>query len=219
MTIDLPSCKADSFGYLRLSGTIAVSWAKRPFDLLVSGLGLVASAPLWALIALAIKLEDGGPVFYGQERVGKGGKVFRVQKFRSMVLDAERESGPVWAAENDNRVTRVGQFLRATALDELPQLVNISRGEMSLVGPRPERPELVRHFRQEIPGYGRRFLVQPGLTGLAQIYGQYDSHPRKKLRYDLLYIKKQSFWLDVKLIALSFLITVRGKWESRGKKF
>ena len=193
--------------------------AKRTFDILLSGLGLVLSAPLWALISLAIKLEDWDGVFYGQTRMGRGGRIFRVLKFRSMVRDAERETGAVWAAPNDGRVTRVGRILRATALDELPQLLNIFRGDMSFVGPRPERPELVSKFRQEIAGYDRRFAVQPGLTGLAQIYGQYDSRPRNKLRYDLLYIKNQSLWLDLKLIALSFWITFRGKWEYRGKKF
>jgi len=192
---------------------------KRVFDLVVSGLGLIASAPLWVVISLAIKLEDGEGVFYGQTRMGKARRVFRLLKFRSMVRNAEAESGPVWAAESDERVTRVGRLLRATALDELPQLLNIFKGDMSFVGPRPERPELVAKFRQEIAGYDRRFAVRPGLTGLAQIYGQYDTHPRDKLRYDLLYIKNQSLWLDLKLIALSFWITFRGKWEYRGRKF
>ena len=132
---------------------------------------------------------------------------------------AEEETGAVWAAENDGRVTRVGRVLRATALDELPQLLNIFKGDMSFVGPRPERPELVERFQREVPDYDQRFAVRPGLTGPAQIYGQYGSHPRDKLRYDLLYIKNQSLWLDLKLIALSFWITLRGKWEDRGRKF
>ena len=194
-------------------------WAKRALDIMLSGLGLVLSAPLWAVISLAIKLEDGDGIVYGQERMGKGGQVFRVLKFRSMVRDAERETGAVWASENDARITRVGRFLRAIALDELPQLLNIVRGDMSFVGPRPERPELVARFREHISGYDSRFVVQPGLTGLAQIYGRYDSHPRDKLRYDLLYIRKRSFCLDLKLIVLSFWITLRGKWEYRGRKF
>lgn len=194
------------------------SLPKRLFDIFLSALGLLGSAPLWALISLAIKLEDHGPIFYGQMRVGRGGHVFRVLKFRSMVPDAEQKTGAVWALPNDSRVTRVGGFLRAVALDELPQLLNIFRGDMSFVGPRPERPELVSQFRSEITKYDYRFLVQPGLTGLAQIYGKYDSHPRQKLQYDLLYIKKQSFWLDIRLILLSFWISARGKWESRQRK-
>lgn len=193
--------------------------AKRAFDLLLSGLGLLGSAPLWGLISLAIKLGDRGPIFYSQIRMGRGGQVFRVLKFRSMVPGAEEACGAVWAAPSDGRVTRVGRFLRATALDELPQLLNIFRGDMSFVGPRPERPELVDRFWQEIPGYDRRFLVQPGLTGLGQIFGRYDSHPRYKLRYDLLYARRQSVWLDVKLIAVSVWISLRGKWEAREPKF
>lgn len=210
----------------RPTDALALPWerirqpvAKRGFDLLVSAVGLLCSAPLWVLIALAIKLEDWGPVFYSQTRMGRRGRIFRLLKFRSMVRDAERLTGAVWAEANDSRATRVGNFLRATALDELPQLLCILKGDMSFVGPRPERPEFVQRFRQEIAGYSKRFLVPPGLTGVAQIYGQYDSSPRHKLRYDLLYIKTQSFRLDLKLIALSFWITFRGKWEARGRKF
>ena len=191
---------------------------KRGLDIVVSALGLLGSAPLWALIGIAIKLEDGGPVFYRQTRVGHRGRIFSVVKFRSMVQDAEGTTGPVWAAENDSRVTVVGRVLRATAMDELPQLLNILRGDMSFVGPRPERPELVARFQREIPGYERRFLAPPGLTGLAQICGKYDSRPRQKLRYDVLYIKRQGFCLDARLIGLSVWITLRGRWESRGKK-
>jgi lipopolysaccharide/colanic/teichoic acid biosynthesis glycosyltransferase len=192
---------------------------KRLLDIFMSGLGLFLSAPLWVLASLAIKLEDGGPVLYRQMRIGEGSRFFYVLKFRSMVLDAERQSGPVWAEENDKRITRIGRVLRATALDELPQLVNIFKGDMSFVGPRPERPEFVHEFCQEIEGYDDRFQVRPGLTGLAQIYGQYDTPARDKLRYDLLYVKNQSIWLDLKLIGISFWITFRGKWQTREKKF
>ena len=192
---------------------------KRPFDFTLSFIGLLLSTPLWIFITLAIKFEDGGPVFFFQERVGQGKRRFKILKFRSMVCDAERETGPVWASENDHRVTRVGRILRSTAMDELPQLWNILRGDISFVGPRAERPEFVGKFREEIPDYDLRHTLRPGLTGLAQIYGRYDSDPREKLRYDLLYIKNQGFWLDLRLIGLSFWITFRGKWESRGKKF
>jgi lipopolysaccharide/colanic/teichoic acid biosynthesis glycosyltransferase len=187
-------------------------------DIAVSGFGLVVSLPLWVVIAAAIKLGDGGAVFYRQTRLGRLGKTFDILKFRSMVPNAERLTGPVWATENDARVTPVGRVLRATAMDELPQLFNIFRGQMSFVGPRPERPELVAKFRQEIGGYDRRFAVTPGLTGLAQIFGKYDSTPRQKLRYDLLYTRRQSVWLDIRLISLSVWITLRGKWEHRERK-
>ena len=198
---------------------------KRLFDICLSSLGSVISAPLWFIIPLAIKAEDRGPVFYVQERVGKGGRVFRLLKFRSMIVDAEKETGAVQATADDPRVLRVGRLLRATAMDELPQLVNILKGDMSFVGPRALRPqEREVHGNgqavdiESVPGYRERLEVTPGLTGLAQIYLPTDAPRRKKFRYDLLYIQKQSFGLDLKLIFLSFLITFRGKWEHRGKK-
>lgn len=191
---------------------------KRTFDILLSTFGLICSSPLWLFFPLLIKLQDGGPVFYGQERVGKNGRVFRVLKFRSMIVDAEGQTGAVWASENDPRVTRVGRLLRATAMDELPQLWNIFTGDMSFVGPRAERPELVEQFAESIRGYRARLSVKPGLTGLAQVYGRYDTLPQHKLKFDRLYIKRQSMGLDLKLIMLSFLITVTGKWEHRGKR-
>jgi lipopolysaccharide/colanic/teichoic acid biosynthesis glycosyltransferase len=191
---------------------------KRLFDIALSGVGLVVSSPFWLLFSLLVKGEDRGPVFYGQTRVGRGGRTFRVLKFRSMVVDAEKATGAVWASQNDPRVTRVGRLLRATAMDELPQLWNIFKGDMSFVGPRAERPELVEEFARSIRNYRSRFGVRPGLTGIAQVYGQYDTPARKKLKYDRLYIKNASLLLDLKLIALSFLITFTGKWEHRGKK-
>jgi lipopolysaccharide/colanic/teichoic acid biosynthesis glycosyltransferase len=205
---------------------IRLCWAKRLFDLSLAALGLLASAPLWPVVTLAIKLDDGGPVFYGQHRVGRGGYWFKSWKFRSMVPDADQHFGPLQARSGDSRVTRVGRLLRATALDELPQLWNIFKGDMSFVGPRALLPEEIEvHGREtpmaleKIPGYKERHRVRPGLTGLAQIYADRDIPRQYKFRYDLLYIKKQSFWLDLKLIALSFWITSRGKWEHRGRKF
>jgi lipopolysaccharide/colanic/teichoic acid biosynthesis glycosyltransferase len=191
---------------------------KRLFDIFLSSIGLLLSSPLWLLFSLAIWLEDRGSIFYTQERVGKNGRIFNALKFRSMFPDAEKHTGAVWATENDPRVTKVGRALRATAMDELPQLLNILKGDMSFVGPRAERPELVEQFAKKIKNYHDRFLVSPGLTGLAHVYGSYDTPPQQKFRYDLLYIKNQSFLLDLKLIFLSFYITFRGKWESRGKK-
>jgi lipopolysaccharide/colanic/teichoic acid biosynthesis glycosyltransferase len=192
---------------------------KRLFDIFLSSIGLLLSSPLWSLFSLAIWLEDRGSIFYTQERVGKNGRVFKALKFRSMISDAEKHTGAVWASENDPRITKVGRILRATAMDELPQLWNIFKGDMSFVGPRAERPELVEQFARKIKNYHDRFLVTPGLTGLAQVYGSYDTPPHQKLRYDLLYIKNQSFLLDLKLIFLSFWITFRGKWESRKRKW
>jgi lipopolysaccharide/colanic/teichoic acid biosynthesis glycosyltransferase len=193
-------------------------WDKRAFDALLAAAGLVLSAPLWAVFALAIKLEDGGPVFFAQPRSGRFGHVFRALKFRTMRPGAEETSGPTYSTPGDPRVTRVGGFLRATALDELPQLVNILLGQMSFVGPRPERPEFVEEFTNDLPAYEQRLQVRPGLTGLAQIYGHYNSSPRAKLRYDLLYLKRRTFLLDLKLILASFWISFRGNWQVRGKK-
>jgi lipopolysaccharide/colanic/teichoic acid biosynthesis glycosyltransferase len=199
--------------------------AKRALDVALSGVGLLASAPLWALIAAAIKLQDGGPVFYAQERVGEGGTPFRAFKFRSMVPDAERAVGPLQASEDDPRVTRVGRLLRATAMDELPQLWNIFRGDMSFVGPRALRPgeiavtgsgDLLPLAR--VPGSGARHRVRPGLTGIAQVFAPRDVDVRRKFRYDRLYLRRRGFWFDVRLIALSFWITFRGRWEHRGDK-
>ena len=199
---------------------------KRTFDCALSGVGLFISAPLWALIALAIKREDGGPVLYRQERVGLGGRVFDALKFRSMVPDAESKTGPVQAAENDLRVTRVGRLLRSTAMDELPQLWNIFRGDMSFVGPRALLPAEIevsgkgaRVPIEEIPGYEARHRVRPGLTGLAQVFAPRDIPRRHKFKLDLLYVRRQSFWLDLKLVALSFWISFRGTWERREAKF
>jgi lipopolysaccharide/colanic/teichoic acid biosynthesis glycosyltransferase len=202
------------------------TFLKRAFDVLLSGMGLLGSLPLWAVISAAIKLEDGGSVFFGQTRVGRGGRPFKSWKFRSMVPDADKRFGPVQAQERDPRVTRVGRLLRATAMDELPQLWNIFKGDMSFVGPRA----LISHeieldgngecvALEDIPGFEKRHRVRPGLTGIAQVYAPRDIPRRSKFRYDLLYVENQSFCLDMRLIALSFWITFRGKWESRDKKF
>ncbi len=198
---------------------------KRLFDIIVAGAGLIVFAPVSLLIALGIKLEDGGPVFFTQERVGRDCRVFLAYKFRSMVVDAERLTGPVQATENDPRVTRMGRLLRATAFDELPQLWNILRGDMSVVGPRPLRPgeadttaDGVQLLLSAIPGYEARHRVRPGLTGIAQVYAPRDLPRTGKFRYDLLYQRKAGFCLDLRLILQSFWITARGRWEDRGRK-
>ncbi len=198
---------------------------KRPLDVILSLFLLIFSAPVSLVIALAIKMEDGGPVFYPQERWGRGGTRFRAYKFRTMVANSDDMFGIKQADENDHRVTFVGRVLRATGLDELPQVFNILLGEMSFVGPRAlaigevlydEKGQRVNY--EEIPEFWRRLSVRPGLTGLATIFRAKDIPPRKKFRYDLLYIRKQSLWLDLKLILVSFWISFRGKWENRGRK-
>jgi len=198
---------------------------KRGLDILLAGSGLIGSSPLWLLLAAVIKLEDGGPVFYSQERVGEGGRVFRAYKFRSMIPDAERNVGALQASANDSRVTRIGRLMRATAMDELPQLWSIFRGDMSFVGPRALRPGEIEatgdggfEALEDVPGYEERHSIRPGLTGIAQIYAPRDIKRRNKFRYDRIYIRQPSFWLDVRLIALSFWITFRGRWEHRGEK-
>jgi len=199
---------------------------KRSLDLLLSSMGLLLSAPLWALAALAIKLEDRGPVFFPQERWGQHQSRVRVLKFRTMIQDANPIGVTVQATADDPRITRVGRLLRATAFDELPQLLNIWKGEMSFVGPRM-LPINERQHREKsgeiedekIPGFKERLMVRPGLTGIAQIYAPRDIPRQHKFKYDLLYIRRQSFGLDIRLILLSFWITFRGAWERKGSKF
>ena len=200
--------------------------AKRAFDVFLSAAGLLLSAPVWLVIAFAISVEDGGPVFFAQDRTGKFGRTFRALKFRSMHPDAEAGSGAIQATAGDPRVTRVGRLLRATAMDELPQLWNILRGDMSFVGPRALRPgeieaegsgRLVR--LEDVPGFEHRITVRPGLTGLAQIYAPRDVPRRQKFRYDKVYVRRRSWMLDVRLILLSFWISFLGTWEARGRKY
>lgn len=199
---------------------------KRLFDAALAGFGLIVSAPLWALFALIIKLEDGGPVFFRQDRVGLYGRVFEALKFRSMRPDAEKLTGAVQATAGDPRVTRMGRLMRATAMDELPQLWNILRGDMSFVGPRALRPGEIEAegdgrlvALEDVPGFEHRIRVRPGLTGLAQVYARRDLPRRQKFRYDRLYVETRTWMGDARLILLSFWISVLGKWEVRGRKF
>ncbi len=203
-----------------------MSGAKRLLDIVLAGSGLIASAPLALVMATLVKLEDGGPIFFTQERVGQNGRHFLALKFRSMLPDAEARVGPMQATRNDSRITRTGRLMRATAMDELPQLWNIFCGDMSFVGPRALRPgEIEVNGRgsierlEDVPGFAVRCAVVPGLTGVAQIYAPRDVTRRHKFRYDRVYIRRQSFWLDVRLILLSFWITFRGTWEARDRKF
>ena len=206
------------------SRATSIPFGKRLLDVCLSGAGLVASAPVWLAIATAIKWEDGGPVFYTQDRVGENGRIFTVFKFRSMIVNAEAVVGALQATEADPRITKIGRLMRATAMDELPQLWNIFRGDMSFVGPRALRPGEIENdgeafvALEDIPGFEERCRVRPGLTGVAQIYAPRDVGRRHKFRFDRVYVRRQSLWLDVRLIMVSFWITFRGRWEARGDK-
>ena len=186
---------------------------KRLIDLGVSSLILLFTLPLSLLVALAIYIESPGPVFYCQDRVGMGCRVYRVRKFRSMRLDAEA-SGAVWAQKHDPRVTRVGRWIRLFRLDEVPQLLNVFTGDMSLVGPRPERPEFVKDLEKQIPYYNVRHTVQPGVTGWAQVrypYGASVQDSKNKLEYDLYYIKNMSILLDLKILLRTIGVVMLGE--------
>jgi exopolysaccharide biosynthesis polyprenyl glycosylphosphotransferase len=173
---------------------------KRVLDIILGFVGAVISSPIMLLVAIFIKMSDGGNIFYTQERVTEGGNNFNLIKFRSMKMNAEKLSGPVLATDKDPRITGIGRFIRATRLDELPQIFNIIKGDMSIVGPRPERPFYVDKFEKEIPDYKYRTAVKAGLTGLAQVLGKYNTLPEDKVRYDIIYIKNYSILLDIKLI-------------------
>ncbi len=179
---------------------------KEVVDRLVAMAGLLIFLPVLAIIGLIIKLGSKGPVFYMQERVGKDGKTFGIIKLRTMVSDAEAATGPVWASANDPRITPFGRFLRMSHLDEVPQLINVIKGEMSIVGPRPERPLFVENFKSQIPSYAERLRVKPGITGLAQVCHKYDEtvkDVRRKVAYDLLYIQRMCLMVDVAIVFLT----------------
>ncbi len=192
---------------------------KRPLDIMII---LIAHClpPLtlvwlliWVVVPLAIWIQDRGPIFYTQKRIGKGGTLFKIRKFRTMIPNAEAATGIIWSHQDDPRITSVGKILRWTALDELPQIWNIVVGDMTLVGPRSERPELHNEFLKQIPYFERRLQVRPGLTGLAQINGSYNLAPENRLAYDLEYISKMNIILDIKIVIISIWYTIRGKWD------
>jgi exopolysaccharide biosynthesis polyprenyl glycosylphosphotransferase len=190
---------------------------KRLTDVLVSLIGMLLSAPLAGLAVLLVKLTSRGPALYQQERLGRDSVPFMLMKFRTMIADAESQTGPVWAAENDPRITLVGKWLRKTRIDEIPQLINVLRGEMSLVGPRPERAIFIQKLSEKIPFYAERLLVPPGITGWAQVMAPYAASvedTRRKLQYDLYYIKHMSFFLDFFI----FLKTVKTMLFGRERK-
>ena len=178
---------------------------KRLIDIIISGMALLILSPIMLIVALAIHLYDGGPAFYRQTRLTKDGKQFKIMKFRSMRVDAEKDGVARLASESDSRITPIGHFIRKVRLDELPQLINILKGEMSVVGPRPERPEIAAQYEEEMPEFSLRLQAKGGLTGYAQVYGKYNTKPYDKLQMDLIYIENQSIFQDLKLI----LVTVK----------
>ncbi|MDZ7370053.1 MAG: undecaprenyl-phosphate glucose phosphotransferase [candidate division KSB1 bacterium] len=190
--------------------------AKRLIDILFSLIGIILLSPIMLLFAVLIKLDSPGPVFFKQKRVGKNGKIFVIYKFRSMIKDAERYTGPIWAGKADPRVTRVGRFMRKTRIDEFPQLFNVLLGDMSIVGPRPERPYFVDKLKRKYPLYMRRFKVKPGITGWAQVKGKYDTtleEAKEKLDYDLYYIDNISLRLDFRIMFYTIFVMLRFKGQ------
>jgi len=197
---------------------------KRLLDLtfLITGFLLVIPFLIFLLIFIVIFMiiEDGFPIFYTQNRYGEKKKLFKLYKFRSMIKNAELKTGPIWASKDDDpRLTKLGKFMRKYAIDEIPQLFNILKGDISFVGPRPERPELYDVFVIKNPRFVDRLNSPQGLTGLAQLLGKYDTSPKNKLRYDLIYTRNQSFLFDMKIIFLSVLVTLIGNWQSDSRKW
>jgi exopolysaccharide biosynthesis polyprenyl glycosylphosphotransferase len=186
---------------------------KRFMDVTMASLGLIILSPIFVMIAIAIKLDSKGPVFFQQERLGKDGKPFMIWKFRSMIADAEKHTGPVWAQKDDPRITNVGRFLRRTSLDEIPQLFCILKGDMSLVGPRPERPYFIKQHKKL---QDQRLSVQPGLTGLARINTRYDSTIEERTKYDLYYVRNYSLMLDIQIILRTIWVVMTGKHQEGG---
>lgn len=186
--------------------------AKRLADIVISAAALAVLSPLFLVVSLAILLSSGRPIFYKQERIGRGGRRFPIIKFRSMRSDAEKETGPIWASNHDARCTRIGDWLRRTNIDELPQLFNVLKGEMSLVGPRPERPVFVEQFSAAMPDYDLRHAVPAGMTGWAQVHGwRGRTSLRKRIQYDLDYIDRWSFWLDFRILLMTVQHVAWGK--------
>ena len=187
---------------------------KRIFDVISSISGFIILSPILLIIAILVKITSKGPILYSQTRVGKNGQTFEILKFRTMKVDAEKETGPVWAAQNDNRLTPIGDVMRKLHVDELPQLINVLRGEMSIIGPRPERPVFVRKFKEIIPDYEKRLMIKPGITGLAQVWHRYDEtieDVKKKVKYDLLYIKRMCIWADLNIMLRTVRVVITGE--------
>ena len=199
--VDTPVFKVNNFGPSQLEKIV-----KRIFDIFFAIVMLVITSPILLITAIAIKLQDGGPIFYRQVRLTQYGRPFEIIKFRSMKIDAEKDGVARLAAEHDDRITKVGKFIRSCRIDELPQLINILKGDMSVVGPRPERPELVEKIKEEVPEFDYRLGVKAGLTGYAQVYGKYNTKLKDKLLFDLIYIEQFSLFLDIRIMFMTFKI-------------
>lgn len=199
----------DSIDYSNVNGNMLFDIYQRVLDIVLSVIGLLIGIPLMVIFGILIKVEDNGPITYKQERLGKGGKKFYIYKLRSMRTDAEK-FGAQWAEKDDPRITKVGKFIRKTRIDEIPQLFNILKGDMSIIGPRPERPSFTEEFNKEIPGFINRLAVKPGLTGWAQVNGGYEITPEEKLKEDIFYIKNRSILLDLKILFKTVQVVLTG---------
>ncbi len=205
--------KVNTVSVRKTSNTKPYFIAKRMMDMVGSIVAFVVLSPFFLFASLFIKIFSQGPVFFRQTRVGQYGKLFEIYKFRTMKVDAEKYSGPVWAAKNDNRLIPGGNFLRKSKIDEIPQFINVLKGEMSIIGPRPERPFFVERLRHQIPEYEKRLNIKPGITGLAQVLHRADEtikDVRKKIKYDILYIKKMCLWTDVRILAKTVRVVLTG---------
>ncbi|HEK8946841.1 TPA: sugar transferase [Clostridioides difficile] len=200
---------ASEIDYSIVKGTVLFDLYQRIMDLVLSIIGLVIGLPLIAIFGIFIKIEDKGPITYKQERLGKCGRRFYIYKLRSMRTDAEK-FGAQWAEKDDPRITKVGKFIRKTRIDEIPQLFNILKGDMGLIGPRPERPNFTVQFNEEIPGFINRLAIKPGLTGWAQVNGGYEITPEEKLKEDIYYIKNRSILLDFKILFKTVKVVLTG---------
>lgn len=200
---------ASEIDYSIVKGTVLFDLYQRIMDLVLSIIGLVIGLPLIAIFGILVKIEDKGPITYKQERLGKCGRRFYIYKLRSMRTDAEK-FGAQWAEKDDPRITKVGKFIRKTRIDEIPQLFNILKGDMGLIGPRPERPNFTVQFNEEIPGFINRLAIKPGLTGWAQVNGGYEITPEEKLKEDIYYIKNRSILLDFKILFKTVKVVLTG---------
>ncbi|NLP11160.1 sugar transferase [bacterium] len=207
------------FPLIEINPQIMPAWerrVKRMLDVVFATLFLLLLLPVMLITAVLIKLDSRGPVLFNQQRVGRNGKLFTIHKFRTMIKDAEKYTGPVWAEKSDPRITRMGRFMRRVRLDEFPQCINVLKGDMSLVGPRPERPYFVEKLKEEYPYYTRRLKVQPGITGWAQVKGEYDTsieNVREKLQYDLYYIENMSLRMDIRIMLYTVFVMLRFKGQ------
>jgi exopolysaccharide biosynthesis polyprenyl glycosylphosphotransferase len=207
------------FPLIEIQPQLLTPWerkTKRLMDVAVSFFSLLVMLPVFIVLGILIKIDSSGPVFFTQKRMGKNGKIFKIYKFRTMVKNAEKLTGPVWAGQKDPRITRMGRFLRKTRLDEFPQLINVLFGDMSLVGPRPERPYFVNRLKRQFPFYTRRLRVKPGITGWAQVKGKYDTtieEGKEKLEYDLYYIENMSLRMDIRILLYTISVVLRFKGQ------